>query len=83
MVSAAFIPRRHNVSALLEIDHVSKRFVKEADFVQRVLRGFGASEKTTVVHAVDDASLTQSGVIAGSTPRLSPTLRQASLLSPG
>ncbi|RJF95511.1 ABC transporter ATP-binding protein [Noviherbaspirillum saxi] len=42
---------------LLELQHVSKRFVKGLDAAAKIANVFGAGMKEEVVHAVDDVSL--------------------------
>ena len=42
---------------ILELDHVSKRFVQPLDFAGRIARALGADLADEVVHAVDDVSL--------------------------
>jgi peptide/nickel transport system ATP-binding protein len=44
------------VSALLEIEHVSKRFVKPLDLAAKLARRLGADVSEEIVHAVDDVS---------------------------
>jgi peptide/nickel transport system ATP-binding protein len=41
---------------LLELDHVSKRFVQPLDFAGKIARALGADVSDEVVHAVDDVS---------------------------
>jgi peptide/nickel transport system ATP-binding protein len=41
---------------LLELEHVSKRFVQPLDFAGRIARALGADVSDEVVHAVDDVS---------------------------
>ncbi len=45
------------MTALLSMEHVSKRFEKKADLAIRIARRLGATVSTPVVHAVDDVSL--------------------------
>jgi peptide/nickel transport system ATP-binding protein len=42
---------------ILELEHVSKRFVQPLDFAGRIARALGADVSDEVVHAVDDVSL--------------------------
>jgi peptide/nickel transport system ATP-binding protein len=44
------------MKALLELEHVSKRFVQPLDFAGRIARALGADVSDEVVHAVDDVS---------------------------
>ena len=44
-------------AALLDIDHVSKRFVKHPNLGERVAGLLGAGPKTEIVRAVTDVSL--------------------------
>jgi peptide/nickel transport system ATP-binding protein len=41
---------------ILELEHVSKRFVQPLDFAGRIARALGADVSDEVVHAVDDVS---------------------------
>ncbi|WOI58188.1 ABC transporter ATP-binding protein [Palleronia sp. LCG004] len=53
-------------SAILEIDDVSKRFVRELDAAERVARKLGSSVKPQTVHAVDGVSLSvRAGEVLG------------------
>ncbi|HVL75796.1 MAG TPA: ABC transporter ATP-binding protein [Noviherbaspirillum sp.] len=53
-------------SALLEMRHVSKRFVKSLDAAAKIANVFGANQKEEVVHAVDDVNLVVSkGEVVG------------------
>lgn len=45
------------VASLLEMRHVSKRFVKPLDLAAKIANTFGAAQQEEVVHAVDDVSL--------------------------
>jgi oligopeptide/dipeptide ABC transporter ATP-binding protein len=45
-------------SALLDIDHVSKRFVKRPNLGERIAGLLGAGQKSEIVRAVTDVSLT-------------------------
>ena len=45
-------------AALLDIDHVSKRFVKQPNFGERIAGLLGAGQKAETVRAVTDVSLT-------------------------
>ena len=54
------------MSPLLEIEHVSKNFVKEPDAVQKLLNHVGARYPSQTVRAVDDVSLAiQPGEVLG------------------
>ena len=54
------------MTALLELQGVSKRFEKKADLAIRIARKLGAAAATPVVHAVDDVSLAiQPGEVVG------------------
>ena len=44
------------MKALLELEHVSKRFVQPLDLAGRIARALGADVSDEVVHAVDDVS---------------------------
>ncbi|HJT61941.1 MAG TPA: ABC transporter ATP-binding protein [Burkholderiales bacterium] len=44
------------MKALLELEHVSKRFVQPLDFAGKIARALGADVSDEVVHAVDDVS---------------------------
>jgi peptide/nickel transport system ATP-binding protein len=46
-----------NVQPLLQLDDVSKRFVKPADAIGRIAKLFGATDREEVVHAVDRVTL--------------------------
>ena len=48
-------------AALLDIDHVSKRFVKHAELGERIAGLLGAGRATEIVRAVSDVSLTSQG----------------------
>ena len=51
---------------IIEIDDVSKRFVKHLDLAARIARRFGADIREEVVHAVDHVSFTvKSGEVVG------------------
>jgi peptide/nickel transport system ATP-binding protein len=53
-------------AALLDIDHVSKRFVKRPNIGERIAGLFGAGRKAEIVRAVMDVSLTVSkGEVVG------------------
>ena len=53
-------------AALLDIDHVSKRFVKRPSLGERVARLFGSGSRTEIVRAVTDVSLTvRKGEVVG------------------
>ena len=45
------------VQPLLEMRHVSKRFVKPLDLAAKIANALGASQKEETVHAVDDVTL--------------------------
>jgi peptide/nickel transport system ATP-binding protein len=45
------------VQPLIEMRHVSKRFVKPLDAAAKIANVFGAGQKEEVVHAVDDVTL--------------------------
>ena len=47
-----------NPAPLMEIDRVSKRFVKPLDLAEKIARRLGADVAEEVVHAVDDVSFT-------------------------
>ncbi|MCC5985031.1 MAG: ATP-binding cassette domain-containing protein [Rhodobacteraceae bacterium] len=54
------------MTALLEMQNVSKRFEKKADLAIRIARRLGAKVSTPIVHAVDDVSLAiQPGEVVG------------------
>ena len=54
------------MSALLQIENVSKNFVKDPDTVQRFLNLFGARHEPQVVRAVDSINLEiQPGEVVG------------------
>lgn len=54
------------MTALLEMQNVSKRFEKKADLAIRIARRLGAKVSTPIVHAVDDVSLSiQPGEVVG------------------
>lgn len=54
------------MTALLEMQNVSKRFEKKADLAIRIARRLGATVSTPIVHAVDDVSLSiQPGEVVG------------------
>ena len=44
------------MKALLELEHVSKRFVQPLDFAGKIARSLGADVSDEVVHAVEDVS---------------------------
>ncbi len=46
------------MKALLDLEHVSKRFVQPLDLAGRIARTLGADVSDEVVHAVDDVSFT-------------------------
>jgi peptide/nickel transport system ATP-binding protein len=51
---------------LLELDHVSKRFVQPLDLAGRIARALGADVADEVVHAVDDVSFSvEEGEVVG------------------
>jgi peptide/nickel transport system ATP-binding protein len=51
---------------LLELEHVSKRFVQPLDLAGRIARSLGADVSDEVVHAVDDVSFSvQEGEVVG------------------
>ena len=51
---------------LLELEHVSKRFVQPLDFAGKIARALGADVSDEVVHAVDDVSFSVSeGEVVG------------------
>jgi peptide/nickel transport system ATP-binding protein len=45
------------VEPIIEVDNVSKRFVKHLDLAEKIARGFGANVREEVVHAVDRVSI--------------------------
>jgi peptide/nickel transport system ATP-binding protein len=45
------------MTALLELDRVSKRFERRLDAIEKLARAFGARVAEATVHAVDDVSL--------------------------
>jgi len=45
------------VGPIIEVDEVSKRFVKHLDLAEKIARGFGANVREEVVHAVDRVSI--------------------------
>ena len=52
--------------SLLEVEHVSKRFVQPLDVAARIARALGADVTDEVVHAVDDVSFTvEEGEVLG------------------
>ena len=52
--------------SLLEVEHVSKRFVQPLDVAARIARALGADVTDEVVHAVDDVSVTvEEGEVKG------------------
>ena len=54
------------MTALLEMQNVSKRFEKKADLAIRIARRLGAKVSTPTVHAVDEVSLSiQPGEVVG------------------
>jgi peptide/nickel transport system ATP-binding protein len=44
------------MTPLIELEHVSKRFVQPLDFAGKIARGLGADVSDEVVHAVEDVS---------------------------
>jgi peptide/nickel transport system ATP-binding protein len=51
---------------ILELEHVSKRFVQPLDFAGRIARALGADAADEVVHAVDDVSFSvEEGEVVG------------------
>ena len=48
---------RADITALVELKGVSKRFVKSLDLAARIGNKFGAGLKEEVVHAVDNVDL--------------------------
>ena len=51
---------------LLELEHVSKRFVQPLDFAGKIARALGADVSDEVVHAVDDVSFSvKEGEVVG------------------
>ena len=53
-------------AALLDIDHVSKRFVRYPQIGERIAALFGAGQKKEIVRAVTDVSLSVSkGEVVG------------------
>jgi oligopeptide/dipeptide ABC transporter ATP-binding protein len=51
---------------ILELEHVSKRFVQPLDFAGKIARALGADLADEVVHAVDDVSLSvEEGEVVG------------------
>ena len=51
---------------ILELEHVSKRFVQPLDFAGRIARALGAEVADEVVHAVDDVSFSvEEGEVVG------------------
>ena len=55
-----------NSSPIIELNHVSKKFVKSLDVAEKIVRYFGADLNEQIVHAVDDVSLSiQQGEVVG------------------
>lgn len=48
----------HPMAPLVEVDHVSRRFVRRLNYAERIAGWLGARVEEQVVHAVDDVSLT-------------------------
>jgi len=51
------LPETANVTPIIEIVDVSKRFVKHLDFAAKIAQRFGANVHEEVVHAVDQVNL--------------------------
>ncbi len=65
-MSALPLERVEGQAPLLELRHVSKRFVKPIDAAARIANLFGADVKQETVHAVDDVTLMiQRGEVVG------------------
>jgi len=50
-------PRTDSGTAIMALERISKRFVKELDFAERTANLMGARYRPATVHAVDDVSL--------------------------
>ena len=51
---------------IIELKHVSKKFIKSLDVAEKIVRYFGADLNEQIVHAVDDVSLSiQQGEVVG------------------
>ncbi|MFB9124787.1 ATP-binding cassette domain-containing protein [Paraburkholderia dipogonis] len=48
----------HVMAPLVEVDHVSRRFVRHLNYAERIAGWLGARAEEQIVHAVDDVSLT-------------------------
>ena len=48
----------HVMAPMVEVDHVSRRFVRRQNYAERIAGWLGARTEQRIVHAVDDVSLT-------------------------